>query len=149
MTSIRESPPELTRPRPGGKKPSLLREAACALDAANGVVFIAALLAYMLLLLAEELWNASISFFFDLNVLAFILLVSGVFYALSARDTDSPRPTQRNKLNVVYLVALSLAVAFATFNRSAAAGIGRYLVALGVSALLLLVASVLIDGERL
>lgn len=108
-------------------------------------IFQFSLVTYLLLLLAETLQEGFVSYFFNLNILLGVVLVTGIVmvFTHSEQINQSPPPQKLKIIDVLYILMIALGAGFLVYYKTKELGQIAIIVAV-ITGVLIILLSLLI-----
>jgi Na+/citrate or Na+/malate symporter len=113
----------------------------------NQEFFSTLLITYLLLLLAETIWEGRVSAFMNINYLLIIIIISGAISVLTEKEEEKTEQFELKTKDYLYIVIMGIAGTFIVWYKIQELGMLSYLISIVTGVLIILLSILLFEGD--
>jgi hypothetical protein len=115
----------------------------------NHELFSTLLITYLLLLLAETIWEGRVSAFMNINYLLIIVIISGAISVLTQKEEKKPEKVELKKKDYLYIASMGIAGTVIIWYKIQDIGMLSYLISIIAGVLIILLSILLFQEDEI
>ncbi|MCE8423806.1 MAG: hypothetical protein J5U17_04905 [Candidatus Methanoperedens sp.] len=115
----------------------------------NHEFFSTLLITYLLLLLAETIWEGRVSAYININYLLIIVIISGAVSVLTQKEEEKPEKVELKTKDYLYIGIMGIAGAFIVWYKIQDIGMLSYLISIVAGVLIILLSILLFEEDEI